>query len=166
MSYPYFVLTSLSVPPTIHISKHQPPGGPYHHTAPPPAAAGSGIGSGKRDEAPKEELLLEIRRLRERIKTLEGDNATMHMSISKTQKDVNARLSEIELQIGDETTAGTSAATGDDLEDVDATADEEDDDDVALSCVSHGRGGEEGPETSSLEESVGDDEEKNRESFI
>ena len=31
---------------------------------------------------------------------LETDNATMHMKLSKTQQDVNQRLTEIEMQIG------------------------------------------------------------------
>lgn len=31
---------------------------------------------------------------------LETDNASMHLKLSKTQKDVNQRLTEIEMQIG------------------------------------------------------------------
>ncbi len=62
-------------------------------------------------QPPKEELLLEIKRLRDRIKCLEGDNATMHIKLSKTQKDVDQRLTEIEMQIGpdddDEITSGS-----------------------------------------------------------
>ena len=54
------------------------------------------------DESRKEELLLEIQRLRERIKCLETDNASMHTKLSKTQKDVNQRLTEIEMQIADD----------------------------------------------------------------
>ena len=50
-------------------------------------------------EPQKEELLLEIQRLRTRIKCLETDNASMHTKLSKTQKDVNQRLTEIEMQI-------------------------------------------------------------------
>ena len=44
--------------------------------------------------------MTEMRRLRDRIKMLETDNATMHMKLSKTQQDVNQRLTEIEMQIG------------------------------------------------------------------
>ena len=47
-----------------------------------------------------ESQLSEIKRLRERIKMLETDNASMHLKLSKTQKDVNQRLTEIEMQIG------------------------------------------------------------------
>ena len=54
------------------------------------------------EESRKEELLLEIQRLRERIKCLETDNASMHTKLSKTQKDVNQRLTEIEMQIADD----------------------------------------------------------------
>ena len=43
---------------------------------------------------------IEMKRLRDRIKMLETDNATMHMKLSKTQQDVNQRLAEIEMQIG------------------------------------------------------------------
>ena len=51
---------------------------------------------------PKEELQLEIRRLRERIKGLESENTTMHIKLSKTQQDVDQRLADIEMQIGPE----------------------------------------------------------------
>lgn len=54
------------------------------------------------DDTKKEELLLEIQRLRERIKCLETDNASVHNQLSKTQKDVNQRLAEIEMQIHEE----------------------------------------------------------------
>ena len=57
--------------------------------------------------------MLEIRRLRERIKCLEGDNATMHLKLTKTQKDVDQRLAEIELQI---------EKPEDDLDDADLTS--------------------------------------------
>ena len=45
---------------------------------------------------------MEIHRLRERIKCLETDNASMHTKLSKTQKDVNQRLAEIEMQINED----------------------------------------------------------------
>lgn len=53
------------------------------------------------EDLKKEELLLEIHRLRERIKCLETDNASMHTKLSKAQKDVSQRLAEIEMQIND-----------------------------------------------------------------
>ena len=53
------------------------------------------------EDLKKEELLLEIHRLRERIKSLETDNASMHTKLSKAQKDVSQRLAEIEMQIND-----------------------------------------------------------------
>ena len=56
----------------------------------------------QQDDTKKEELLLEIQRLRERIKCLETDNASVHNQLSKTQKDVNQRLAEIEMQIHEE----------------------------------------------------------------
>ena len=45
---------------------------------------------------------MEIRRLRERIKGLESENTTMHIKLSKTQQDVDQRLTDIEMQIGPE----------------------------------------------------------------
>lgn len=54
------------------------------------------------EDQKKEELLLEIHRLRERIKCLETDNASMHTKLSKAQKDVSQRLAEIEMQINDD----------------------------------------------------------------
>eukprot|EP00095_Tigriopus_kingsejongensis_P010287 maker-scaffold474_size162001-snap-gene-0.36 protein:Tk10287 transcript:maker-scaffold474_size162001-snap-gene-0.36-mRNA-1 annotation:"cyclic-nucleotide-gated cation" len=111
------------VPPTIHL--------PHHYHQAPPAGPSSASTSGKKSNPPKEELLLEIRRLRERIKVLEGDNATMHLSLSKTQKDVDQRLAEIEMQIGEEDE--TSSSVG-----------------ASVSCSLNS----------------GEEEEKNRESFI
>ena len=40
-----------------------------------------------------------MKRLRDRIKMLETDNASMHLKLSKTQQDVNQRLTEIEMQM-------------------------------------------------------------------
>ena len=54
------------------------------------------------EDPKKEELLLEIHRLRERIKGLETDNASMHTKLSTAQKDVSMRLAEIEMQINDD----------------------------------------------------------------
>ncbi len=54
------------------------------------------------EDQKKEELLLEIHRLRERIKCLETDNASMHTKLSKAQKDVSQRLAEIEMQINED----------------------------------------------------------------
>ena len=48
--------------------------------------------------------LLEIRLLRDRIKMLETDNASMNLKLSKNQKDIAQRLTEIEMQIGPEDT--------------------------------------------------------------
>ena len=54
------------------------------------------------EDQKKEEMLLEIHRLRERIKSLETDNASMHTKLSKDQKDVSMRLAEIEMQINED----------------------------------------------------------------
>ena len=53
-------------------------------------------------QQPDRQQILEIQRLRDRIKMLETDNASMHLKLSKTQKDVDQRLTEIEMQIGPE----------------------------------------------------------------
>ncbi len=82
---------------------HPPPQPPQQHPPPPqPSQAG---------ESPKEELLLEIKRLRERIKCLEGDNATMHFKLTKTEKDVDRRLAEIEAHV-DHVGVGVAAVGG------------------------------------------------------
>ena len=57
---------------------------------------------GQSEDLRKEELLLEIHRLRERIKCLETDNASMHTKLSTAQRDVSQRLAEIEMQINDD----------------------------------------------------------------
>ena len=90
------------------------------------------------DENPekKEELLLEIHRLRERIKCLETDNASMHTKLSKEQKNVSQRLAEIEMQINDENE------------------------------FSYGEQQSQSPKTDEDDEIDEDDDEINRESFI
>ncbi|XP_064455662.1 cyclic nucleotide-gated channel rod photoreceptor subunit alpha-like [Ornithodoros turicata] len=50
-------------------------------------------------EASQEALLAEIKRLRERLVTLETENATMSVKLSQQQWEVESRLAEIELQI-------------------------------------------------------------------
>ena len=67
------------------------------------AAAGSQAAASEvEDDQKKEEMIHEIHRLRERIKCLETDNASMHTKLSKEQKNVSQRLAEIEMQINDE----------------------------------------------------------------
>lgn len=50
-------------------------------------------------DASQEALLAEIKRLRERLVTLEAENATMSVKLSQQQWEVENRLAEIELQI-------------------------------------------------------------------
>ena len=66
------------------------------------AAASLAVASEAEDDQKKEEMIHEIHRLRERIKCLETDNASMHTKLSKEQKNVSQRLAEIEMQINDE----------------------------------------------------------------
>ena len=66
------------------------------------AAASQAAASEAEDDQKKEEMIHEIHRLRERIKCLETDNASMHTKLSKEQKNVSQRLAEIEMQINDE----------------------------------------------------------------
>ena len=66
------------------------------------STAGVGQAGQPSEDVRKEELLLEIHRLRERIKCLETDNASMHTKLSKAQRDVSQRLAEIEMQINDD----------------------------------------------------------------
>merc|ERR1719362_203165 len=51
------------------------------------------------DHQPDQQQILEIRWLRDRIKMLETDNASMNLKLSKNQKDIAQRLTEIEMQI-------------------------------------------------------------------
>ncbi|XP_071749640.1 uncharacterized protein [Lepeophtheirus salmonis] len=108
----------------------------------------------------KEELLLEIRRLRERIKGLETDNASMHTKLSRTQKDVDQRLTEIEMQIQEDecSSSPTNSSSSQAL----------------IVCATRGRRGptchsnnhhsdSKSPEEEDEEE---EEEEKNKESFI
>ncbi|XP_069180147.1 cyclic nucleotide-gated channel alpha-3 [Procambarus clarkii] len=52
-----------------------------------------------RDSSPQELLLGEIRRLRERLVSLEAENATMTLKLSQQQWEVEHRLHEIEMQL-------------------------------------------------------------------
>lgn len=52
----------------------------------------------------REILLAEVKRLRERLVSLEADNATMSLKLSQQQWDVESRLAEIELQLCTATT--------------------------------------------------------------
>lgn len=78
---------------------------------------------GSRPEPSQEALLAEIKRLRERLVTLEADNASMSLKLSQQQWEVQNRLAEIELHICT-TGAGpvpvgptsTSSGSGDDFE--------------------------------------------------
>jgi len=54
---------------------------------------------------------MEIKRLRERLKTLEGENTSMSVMLSQTQRNVDQRLTEIELQIGCESDAETERSS-------------------------------------------------------
>lgn len=110
------------------------------------------------------ELLLEIRRLRERIKCLEGDNATMHLKLSKSQKDVEDRLTEIELQIDTENHVGGGSVTGAGGKKDSTEAEEEITSAASVSCSINTSGLDEEDDCCEIEEE--EDEEKNRESFI
>ncbi|XP_023223511.1 cyclic nucleotide-gated olfactory channel-like isoform X2 [Centruroides sculpturatus] len=72
-------------------------------------------------ESSQEALLAEIKRLRERLVTLEAENATMSVKLSQQQWEVENRLAEIEMQIcgGTNTqipTSGGNNSNGDDNE--------------------------------------------------
>ncbi|XP_035217340.1 cyclic nucleotide-gated cation channel beta-1-like [Stegodyphus dumicola] len=56
----------------------------------------------------REILLAEVKRLRERLVSLEADNATMSLKLSQQQWDVESRLAEIELQLCTATGTTTS----------------------------------------------------------
>lgn len=66
-----------------------------------------------RNCSPQDLLLDEIRRLRERLVTLESENASMTLKLNHQQWEVENRLQEIEMQL-----CGTSsvASSNDDTE--------------------------------------------------
>ena len=63
-------------------------------------------------DSPQELLLVEIRRLRERLVLLESENATMSLKLSQQQWEVETRLQEIEMQL----CGGSSNSSNDDVE--------------------------------------------------
>lgn len=67
---------------------------------------GGGMGAGGQPEEP---MLAEIKRLRERLVTLEAENATLNMKLSQQQWEVEHRLAEIEMQICGASSADSSA---------------------------------------------------------
>lgn len=78
---------------------------------------------GNRPEPSQEALLAEIKRLRERLVTLEADNASMSLKLSQQQWEVQNRLAEIELHIcstaptpGQVGPPSEGSASGDDFE--------------------------------------------------
>lgn len=60
-------------------------------------------------EATQEAFISEIKRLRERLVTLESENATLSMKLSQQQWEVEHRLAEIEMQICGASSADSSA---------------------------------------------------------
>ncbi|CAN7996258.1 unnamed protein product [Ixodes hexagonus] len=72
-------------------------------------------GSPARD-ASQDALLAEIKRLRERLVTLEAENATMSVKLSQQQWEVESRLAEIELQICGAGSPGSSGCSSDEHE--------------------------------------------------
>ncbi|KAG0410421.1 hypothetical protein HPB47_012463 [Ixodes persulcatus] len=80
-----------------------------------PSLAGAAQGSPARD-ASQEALLAEIKRLRERLVTLEAENATMSVKLSQQQWEVESRLAEIELQICGAVSPGSSGCSSDEHE--------------------------------------------------
>ncbi|XP_050702890.1 cyclic nucleotide-gated channel rod photoreceptor subunit alpha-like isoform X2 [Eriocheir sinensis] len=113
-------------PPLHHPLYHpQPPSQPPPTQPPlPPSSSSSsqpiGILQGShsagalpRDSSPQELLLGEIRRLRERLVSLEAENASMTLRLSQQQWQVEHRLHEIELQLCPNS---STASSGDDSE--------------------------------------------------
>ena len=78
-----------------------------------PSMQGSHSAGALPRDSPQELLLGEIRRLRERLVTLESENATMSMKLSQQQWEVEHRLHEIELQLCGNS---SNASSNDDIE--------------------------------------------------
>ncbi|XP_071519853.1 uncharacterized protein [Panulirus ornatus] len=97
------VAYTLPVPPPLTDHSASPAsdlGPPTASLAAPVSLQGShSAGALPRDSSPQEMLLGEIRRLRERLVSLETENATMTMKLSQQQWEVEQRLHEIELQL-------------------------------------------------------------------
>lgn len=60
-------------------------------------------------DSSQDALLGEIRRLRERLVTLETENATLNLKLSQQQWEVEHRLAEIEMHICGASSAASSA---------------------------------------------------------
>lgn len=66
-----------------------------------------------------EALESEVKRLRERLRTVESENNALHNKLEQQQMDVEHRLLEIEMQIRGESSAGTSVSgDGHDVDDL------------------------------------------------
>lgn len=61
------------------------------------------------DVISQDAFIAEIKRLRERLVTLETENATLSMKLSQQQWEVEHRLAEIEMQICGASSADSSA---------------------------------------------------------
>ncbi|XP_075235492.1 uncharacterized protein LOC142332762 [Lycorma delicatula] len=70
---------------------------------------GPSIGGTSPDMISQEAFIAEIKRLRERLITLETENATLSMKLSQQQWEVEHRLAEIEMQICGASSADSSA---------------------------------------------------------
>ncbi|XP_022238531.1 cyclic nucleotide-gated cation channel alpha-3-like isoform X1 [Limulus polyphemus] len=130
-SSPYFVHSpasnTLDVSPITDYSALSPAsldqvffGGPTSHSShlsvPSPMLRGSGsvspISVNTSRENHQEALVAEIKRLRERLVTLETENASLNMKLSQQQWQVENRLAEIELQICGTGRGASSASNG------------------------------------------------------
>lgn len=64
-------------------------------------------------DASQEILIAEIKRLRERLATLETDNTSMSLKLSQQQWEVDHRLAEIEMHICGSSSVGSMASNSD-----------------------------------------------------
>lgn len=65
-----------------------------------------------------EALECEVKRLRERLRTVESENFALHSKLEQQQLDVEHRLLEIEMQIRGESSAATSISGDHDVDDL------------------------------------------------
>ncbi|RZF47895.1 hypothetical protein LSTR_LSTR014999 [Laodelphax striatellus] len=76
-----------------------------HHQQPPPP----GPSIGPPDTITQDAFIAEIKRLRERLVTLETENASLSMKLNQQQWEVEHRLAEIEMQLCGASSADSSA---------------------------------------------------------
>ncbi|XP_018897668.2 cyclic nucleotide-gated channel alpha-3 isoform X1 [Bemisia tabaci] len=98
----------LSILSSVHSSDHQDQPATKPLLPPKSSYVGEYVVKSKEEPLHKEEFIAEIKRLRERLVTLESENATLNEKLNQQQWEVEHRLAEIEMQICGASSADSS----------------------------------------------------------